>query len=170
MRAGQSVIREACCVVSGHAGDDDPLKTVHPDLRQRVRHAELLKILSPYQRAPRCARPPSQLPRSLLRLVLAIYFWRIETVPARTRAAPPAFPRTMTLPRPTSICPAPDALRAQCVGETEHDCGSRFISLRRKALTQRDQRAAVIDWRYTLRVRPPGSPTAKAVERSHHST
>ena len=47
MAAGQIMIREAGGVVSGMAGDDDPLKTGHLICGNEYVHAELVKILKP---------------------------------------------------------------------------------------------------------------------------
>jgi myo-inositol-1(or 4)-monophosphatase len=47
MAAGQIMIREAGGVVSGMAGDDDPLKTGHVIAGNEFVHAELVKILKP---------------------------------------------------------------------------------------------------------------------------
>jgi len=43
--AGQIVVREAGGIVSGIAGDDDPLKTGNVICGNEIRHAELVKIL-----------------------------------------------------------------------------------------------------------------------------
>src|ERR1700755_372312 len=47
MAAGQIMIREAGGVVSGFAGDDDPLKTGHLICGNEFVHRELVKILKP---------------------------------------------------------------------------------------------------------------------------
>ena len=47
MAAGQIMIREAGGVVSGMAGDDDPLKTGHLICGNEFVHAELVKLLKP---------------------------------------------------------------------------------------------------------------------------
>jgi len=45
--AGQIMVREAGGVISGMAGDDDPLKTGHVVCGNEYVHAELVKILKP---------------------------------------------------------------------------------------------------------------------------
>ena len=47
MAAGQIVVREAGGIVSGIAGDDDPLKTGNVICGNEFIHAELVKILKP---------------------------------------------------------------------------------------------------------------------------
>src|SRR4030088_2130422 len=47
MAAGQIIVREAGGIVSGIAGDDDPLKTGHLICGNEHVHAELVKILKP---------------------------------------------------------------------------------------------------------------------------
>jgi myo-inositol-1(or 4)-monophosphatase len=47
MAAGQIMVREAGGVVSGIAGDDDPLKTGNVICGNEFAHAELVKILKP---------------------------------------------------------------------------------------------------------------------------
>ena len=52
MAAGQIVVREAGGIVSGMAGDDDPLLTGHVICGNEFVHAELVKILKPLGSAP----------------------------------------------------------------------------------------------------------------------
>jgi len=47
MAAGQIMVREAGGIVSGHAGDDDPLKTGDVICGNEYIHADLVKILKP---------------------------------------------------------------------------------------------------------------------------
>ena len=47
MAAGQIMVRESGGIVSGIAGDDDPLKTGHVVCGNEFIHAELVKILRP---------------------------------------------------------------------------------------------------------------------------
>ena len=50
MAAGQIMIREAGGVVSGMAGDDDPLQTGHLICGNEFVHKELVKIRKPLRR------------------------------------------------------------------------------------------------------------------------
>ena len=52
MAAGQIVVREAGGIVSGMAGDDDPLLTGHVICGNEFVHAELVKILKPLGSSP----------------------------------------------------------------------------------------------------------------------
>ena len=47
LAAGQIIVREAGGIVSGMAGDDDPLQTGHVICGNELVHAELVKILKP---------------------------------------------------------------------------------------------------------------------------